>query len=433
MRNQTLTLLFVAAIFCSFWSCKEKQYADKVILGGTIYTMDEKQPVVEAVAIKGDRIIYVGGRKEAEGLVNDSTEVIDLKGATATPGFIEGHGHIMGIGYNEMKLNLATASGFDDIVEQVRQAAASAKPGEWILGEGWHQDKWARKPLSLVHGFPTHKELSEVSPNNPVFLRHASGHAAMANAKAMEIAGVGAISRESKGNVDVAGGEILRDAQGNPTGLFNERAMTLITRHIPENLDQEKALTLALEACARNGITSFHDAGATRESIALFKKFKEEGRLATRLYVMVTGFDRQLVHEYLKRGPEVDPEGRLTYGMATLPMDTVLRTAELALRANFQVCSHAIGDRANKEILDRYEAALKQTSSMGKDHRFRIEHAQHLHPDDIPRFAALKVIPAMQLSTCLQIGHGLLTGWGRNVSRKELTCGRVYSDPGQEL
>jgi hypothetical protein len=262
-----------------------------------------------------------------------------------------------------------------------------------------------------------------------VFLRHASGHAGFANAKAMQIAGVNQLAAErpnalmEKGGV--AGGEVLRDALGNPTGLFNERAMTLITQHIPDNTSEtdRQALELAIKACLRNGITSFHDAGASRENIELFHQFKKEGKLDTRLYVMITGYDRELIEEWFKRGPEIDSTGVLTirsiklncdgalgsrgawllepytdrpgfYGMATLPMDTVLQTSREGLKYGFQVCSHAIGDRANREILDRYETALKENPK--KDHRFRIEHAQHLHPLDIPRFASLGVIPAMQ-------------------------------------
>lgn len=404
--------------------CTEKDSADLVIYGGPIYTVSEGQPVVEAVAVKGDRITFAGSRKEAEALIGDSTEVVDLQGKAMYPGFIEGHGHIMGVGYNEMTLNLADAKSFDEIIERVKEAVAKAQPGEWIIGEGWHQDKWDVKPDLMIKGFPVHHKLSEVSPENPVFLVHASRHAGFANANAMQLAGVNPLAKESVQVKAGEGGEVMLDNNGNPTGLFNEAATDLIEKHIPVN-DEEKALELAMKACLRNGITSFHDAGATRQSIQLFKKFRDEGRLDSRLYVMITGFDRELVYEYLSKGPEISDDGRLTirsiklncdgalgsrgawllepysdrpdhHGMATLPMDTVLKTSRLALQKGFQVCSHAIGDRANKEILDRYEVAFNEFPDKSKDHRFRIEHAQHLHPDDIPRFAALRVIPAMQ-------------------------------------
>jgi hypothetical protein len=223
------------------------------------------------------------------------------------------------------------------------------------------------------------------------------------------------------------GGEIIRDEFGNPTGIFNERAMGLITRYIPENTraNDAEALQLALDACAEHGITSFHDAGASRSSIALFREFKEAGKLTVRLYPMLAGGDHTLLKEWLDRGPEIDPEHYLTIrsiklscdgalgsrgawllepysdrrdfsGMATTPMDTVQKVAQEALKRGFQLCCHAIGDRANREILDRYEIAFRGNPSRSGDHRFRIEHAQHLHPADIPRFGDMGVIPAMQ-------------------------------------
>ena len=409
-------------------SCGRQQPADLVINGGKIYTVSEAQPIVEAVVVNGDRIEFAGSASRAGKYIGPNTRVIDLQGKTMTPGFIEGHGHFMGVGYNELNLDLMAVKSYDELVDKVKEAVSKAQPGQWILGRGWHQDKWEKKPDSMVKGFQTHHLLSEASPDNPVFLRHASGHAALANAKAMEIAGVNPLSSEKTSQaLEQDGGEVIVDQFGNPTGIFNERAMGLITRFIPEDNAEtdEQAAELAIQACLRNGITSFHDAGAGRDNIALFQRMKKEGRLGVRLYVMVTGFDRDLVYEWMSRGPETDPWGFLTirsvklncdgalgsrgawllepytdrpdfYGMATLPMDTVLKTARAALNAGFQVCSHAIGDRANREILDRYEIAFKENPSAGQDHRFRIEHAQHIHPDDLPRFAELGVIPAMQ-------------------------------------
>lgn len=409
-----------------FYGCNTKEPATLVIRGGKIYTVNTNNDVAEAIALANDKIVFVGSAKEVEKYIGDKTKVIDLGGKTLTPGFIENHGHIMGVGYNEIELDLAGVRSFDEMIEMVKKAAATAAPGEWIVGRGWHQDKWDEKPTDMVKGFPVHKKLSDASPNNPVFLRHASGHAGFANGKAMEIAGVNQLSREKSGNEASEGGEILRDNLGNPTGLFNERAMSLIDRHIPVRTEETdaRALELAIKACQRNGITSFHDAGASRKNIELFQQFRDTGRLGTRLYVMITGGDRNLVWEWFKKGPLIDPNGLLTIrsiklncdgalgsrgawllepysdrtetkGMATISMDTVLETSRAALRYGFQVCSHAIGDRANREILDRYETAL-QESGESPDHRFRIEHAQHLHPNDIPRFNALGVIAAMQ-------------------------------------
>ena len=243
----------------------------------------------------------------------------------------------------------------------------------------------------------------------------------------MEVAGVNQLAIEKNKREGGDGGEVVRDALGNPTGLFNERAMELIEEYVPARTGEKgaSALGLAIKACQRNGITSFHDAGATREDIDLFHQFKKDGKLGVRLYAMVTGRDSDLVYEWLRKGPEIDSTTMLTIraiklncdgalgsrgawllepytdrpdfsGMATLSMDTVMKISREALKHGFQVCSHAIGDRANREILDRYEIAFKENPAQSSDHRFRIEHAQHLHPNDIPRFGKLGVIPAMQ-------------------------------------
>jgi hypothetical protein len=414
-------------LFISILSCSEKTpIADLVIFGGKIYTVTDVA-VVEAVAVINNKIIFAGSEAEVRSFVGDQTEVVDLNGRIMTPGFIEGHGHFMGVGYNELNLDLMDTKSYDEIIERVAEAVSKAEPGQWIVGRGWHQDKWDTKPGRLVKGFPLHDKLSAVSPDNPVFLRHASGHAGLANAKAMELAGVNQLSVEQKEQATEEGGEIIRDELGNPTGLFSENAQGLIGQKIPENNEamDRQAIELATQACLRNGITSFHDAGASRKIIDLYHQIKNEGHLGVRLYVMVTGWDRNLVYDWLKRGPEIDSSGWLTvrsiklncdgalgsrgawllepytdrpgfYGMPTLSMDTVLKTSREALLYGFQVCSHAIGDRANREVLDRYELALQEVADKADDHRFRIEHAQHIHPTDIPRFAALGVIPAMQ-------------------------------------
>lgn len=421
--------IFVLLLFSLLISCyRPQEQADLVISGGNIYTMNDKHRKVESIAVRGNKIIFTGRAEEARSFVGKETKVIDLQGKTMTPGFIEGHAHIMGIGYNALELDLMEVRSYEELVEMVKQEVQKAKPGQWILGRGWHQDKWDRLPGTMVKGFQTHHLLSAVSPDNPVFLRHASGHAALANARAMEIAGVNQLSKEMPGSeMSGDGGEIIRDALGNPTGIFNERAMGIISEHIPANTSDTdaRALELALKACAENGITGFHDAGASRSALALFKKFRKEGKLTVRLYSMIAGSDRHLLDEWLVNGPEIDPEHFLTvrsiklscdgalgsrgawlleaysdrpgfYGMATTPMDTVEKVAREALKNGFQLCSHAIGDRANREILNRYEAAIRDNSQDAADHRFRIEHAQHLHPADIPRFAKLGVIPAMQ-------------------------------------
>jgi predicted amidohydrolase YtcJ len=420
--------LLASAIF-AVCACQQRhESADIVFTGGTIYTVDDAQPIVEAVAVKGGKILFAGDEAKARKYVAGKTKVINLHGETMTPGFIDGHAHIMGVGYNELELDLTAVESYEELAELVREAAKKAQPGQWILGRGWHQDKWKHAPKVIVKGFQTHALLSSASPENPVFLWHASGHAAMANAKAMQIAGVNQLTIEKlsiRGSPDR--GEIIRDGFGNPTGIFTENAMNLIAKYIPENSAErdEEALHHALQACARNGITGVHDAGASRTSIKLFEKFRKENRLTVRLYVMVAGWDADLLREWLARGPQIDSSHFLTirsiklscdgalgsrgawllqpysdrpgfYGMATTRMDTVLSVARQALKHGFQLCSHAIGDRTNREVLDAYEIALKENPEKTKDHRFRIEHAQHLNPRDIPRFAQLGVIPSMQ-------------------------------------
>ncbi len=421
--KRIVSILFLAwlLIACS------KPPADLIISGGPIYTVDPSNPTAEAVAIRGDSIVFVGSKSDALELKGDQTIEIDLKGKTMTPGFIEGHGHIMGLGYNEMNLDLMFVKSYEELVEKVREAVGKLQPGQWLIGRGWHQDKWDSKPTKMIKGFQTHQLLSAVSPDNPVYLSHASGHAGFANAKAMQMAGVNQLSIEKLSADLHEGGEIIRDELGNPTGIFNERAQSLITRFIPSNNEESdaQALTLAFKACLRNGITSFQDAGTQRKYIDLFRKFKTEGKLSVRLYTMLNGSNEELMNEWYAHGPEVDPKSWLTIrsiklhcdgalgsrgawllepysdrpghvGHETLPMDIVYSTSQKALKAGFQVCSHAIGDRANKEVLDRYEKAFKENPEKAKDARFRIEHAQHIHPDDIPRFGKLGVIPAMQ-------------------------------------
>lgn len=425
--RSTRAASFIFFVSLIIFSCSEKKTpADLIIRGGTIYTVEDANPIVEAVAVIGDKIVYAGDVKNISKFEGENTRVIDLQGKTMTPGFIEGHGHFFGVGYFEIDLDLMKAKNYDEIVEMVRVAAEKAQPGQWILGRGWHQDKWDKLPENMVNGFQTHEKLSAVSPNNPVVLEHASGHAVQVNAKAMEIAGVNQLSKESLKSVSEEGGEIIRDKNGNPTGIFNELATSLIYKHMPSADDERdrQAIELATQACLRNGITSFQDAGENRRSIEFLKQAKKDGTLGVRLYIMLAGDDKPLVNEWLKKGPEIDSSNMLTirsiklycdgalgsrgawllepytdragfYGMATISMDSVLATSRQALKAGFQVCSHAIGDRANKEILDRYEIALKENPEI-KDHRFRIEHAQHIAPNDIPRFGQLGVIPAMQ-------------------------------------
>ncbi len=420
----SLTFVLLSLVACSN---PEKPSATLLVHGGPIYTVDSTQTMVEAVATSGDTILFAGSLAEAERFKTAQTQIIDLKGKTMTPGLIEGHGHFMGLGYNELNLDLMNTTSYQEIVDAVAAEVEKVAPGEWITGRGWHQSKWDVMPTDTVHGFQTHYKLSEVSPDNPVYLRHASGHAGFANSKAMEIAGLEILSKDGIDKFQVEGGEVMRDELGRPTGIFNERAMTLITQHIPETTPEKdaKAFELAVAACHRNGITGFHDAGIGKGTIQLYDEMKTADKMKVRMYAMLTGWDKDLLNEWYEKGPMVDPDNLLTvrsvklncdgalgsrgawllesytdrpghFGHETLPMEFVKETSLNGLRNGFQVCSHAIGDRANQEILDRYEDAFKELPDLKSNHRFRIEHEQHLHPDHIPRFAELGVIPAMQ-------------------------------------
>jgi predicted amidohydrolase YtcJ len=402
-----------------------KNPADQVYVNGVIYTGNASNPKTEAVAVKDGMIVAVGSRQEIESLIGKDTETIDLQGKTMTPGFIESHGHLMGIGYNKLDIDLMYVQTYDELIEKVAEAAAKAEPGEWITGRGWHQDKWLKMQDSTVQGFQTHEALSAVTPDNPVYLAHASGHASFVNKKAMEMAGINPLRSENP-QQEVEGGEVVRDELGNPTGILVERASGLVSKLIPKDTPErmEKALELALKELAEKGITSFHDAGSGQDFIDMVEKFRAEGKLTSRMYIMLTGRQPELLEEWYKKGPLIDPAHMVTVrsiklncdgalgpwgawlledysdklgqrGHETLPMSIVTQVSEKALATGFQVCAHAIGDRANREVLDRYEAVFAKFPDI-KDHRFRIEHAQHLHVDDISRFGEMGVIAAIQ-------------------------------------
>ncbi|MEH6619111.1 amidohydrolase [Maribacter arcticus] len=427
LSNSIFWSLAMSLIMITACSGPKKEAATLLIYGGPIYTVDSVQTIVEAVVTKDSIILFAGNLEEAEKYKNEQTQVIDLKGKTMTPGLIEGHGHFMGLGNAELEIDLLNTTSYQEIIDIVAEAVKKVEPGEWIIGGGWHQSKWDSLPVDAVNGFQTHDLLSAVTPNNPVYLSHASGHAGFANAKAMEIAGLQILSKEGIDKFEIEGGEVMRDKTGRLTGIFNERAQRLIYQHIPQDSPEKKAkaFDLAVKACHRNGITSFHDAGIGSQTLKFFENAKAANKMNVRIYAMLRGGDKDLLNEWYKKGPFIDPDNRLTirsiklscdgalgsrgawllepytdrpghFGHETLPMEMVQETALNGLRNGFQVCSHAIGDRANKEILDRYEAAFVELPNLKTDHRFRIEHAQHLHPDDIPRFAELGVIPAMQ-------------------------------------
>ncbi len=404
--------------------------ADLILQNGRVVTVDSDLPAAEAVAISGDRILAVGTTAEMQQYAGSATRTIDLDGRLVVPGFIEGHGHFMSLGESKMILDLTTAESWDDIVAMVGAAAAEAQPGEWIAGRGWHQEKWSSVPEGAVEGNPVHHSLSAVSPENPVILSHASGHATFVNGLALELAGV------TGSTVPPEGGEIVLDADGNPTGLLRETAGRLVGRVRSETQAEQpeedraaarrRMVQLAGEEALANGVTSFHDAGSSFATIDLFREMADDGELPIRLYVMVRGESNERMDQMLPdyrlegyannfltvRSIKRQIDGALgahgawllepyedlprSAGLNLESLEGLEEIAEIAVRHGYQLNTHAIGDRANREVLDIYERVFAEAGVDGRDLRWRIEHAQHLSPEDIERFAELGVIAAVQ-------------------------------------
>jgi predicted amidohydrolase YtcJ len=415
------------ASLCLFWlGCAGAgtESADMVLHNGKVVTVDESIPDGQAVAIRDGRILAVGSDAEIEAYIGSGTEVIDLEGQLAIPGFIDSHVHFSGIGLNQLQVNLMDVANWDEAVERVAAAVAEAEPGELIAGRGWHQEKWDRLPEPNVEGLPFHHTLSAVSPENPVILRYASGHATYANALAMEMSGI------DSSTPDPQGGEIVRDAQGNPIGVFREYAGRLLAPAQADAapVDPKEIMLLAVAEVLSKGITSVHDAGVGWETIDLYKEMVDAGELGMRMNAMIRlpnedlreNFPRYKTDNYGDHflrvatikisidgalGPHgawlLEPYEDLpsSSGLNTAPVPNVEGAAEVATELGLQLAVHAIGDRANQESLNIMEAAFN-ASGETLDRRWRIEHSQHLHPNDIPRFAELGVIPSMQGIHC---------------------------------
>jgi len=404
------------------------EIATRILTGGTVITVDENQPEAEAVAIKDGRILAVGGAGEIAELAGPDTDVIDLDGRVVIPGFIEGHGHFLGLGQALMILDLQPTRSFDDIVALVAQAVEQAEPGDWILGRGWHQERWGEPEGEVFDGVPSHHALSEVSPDNPVLLTHASGHASFANQAALTMAGI------NTDTTDPEGGTIIRDADGEATGFLRQAAQNLVRKALADSeaslndADRqarfERQVELAGQEALRHGITTFHDQGTNFADIDRLKALAEAGRLPVRLHVAVRHETNQALRERvadyrlidhgdgfltvraLKRNIDgalgthgawlLDPYADKpdTSGLPQTSLENLRETAEIALEHGFQLNTHAIGDRGNREVLDIYEDLLG--SRPDEDLRWRVEHAQTLHPNEVPRFAELGVIASMQ-------------------------------------
>ena len=409
MRLSALLSLVVAASL----SAQSSPRADLIVTNARIYTVDDTRPVVTAIAVRDGRVQFAGSAREAMALRGPSTRVVDAAGRTIIPGMVDAHAHLLGMGQGLRTVNLVGAKSYDEVIARVVNAAKGQPDGKWLIGRGWDQNLWADTR------FPTHDALSRALPNNPVWLTRVDGHAALANAAAMRAAGVTATT------TDPSGGRIERTATGEPTGVFVDNAKSLVARAIPAPSREEdrSALRAAIAESHRWGLVGVHDAGESRATIDLMEDMARSGELPFRLYVMIADDSAALVH-YMQIGPRSglydnhlwvraiklyadgalgsrgaallepysdDPNNR---GLLLTAPAHIQEVASRALRAGFQVNTHAIGDRGNRVVLDAYQKALEANPTA--DHRFRVEHAQILNHDDIPRFAELGVIPSMQ-------------------------------------
>ncbi len=453
-----LSAVLLAAAAC----VPRPEPADLVLVNGKIVTLDAAVPEASWLAVRGGRIAALGADlNDYKRYVGDTTEIVDLGGMLAIPGIIESHGHFTSLGSSKMVLDLTKARSWDDIVAMVAEAAKSAKPGEWILGRGWHQDKWDRVPEPNVNGLPLHDALSRVTPDNPVLLTHASGHSSLANAKAMDL------SKITKSTTNPAGGEIIRDAKGKAIGAFLETAQSLVRyqagHYTPEEAQarMRKQIELASQECLARGVTTFHDAGASFATVDLYKKMAEEGALPVRLYVMLSAGNRALAEKGLAYRMIGAVDNHLTVrsikrlidgalgahgawllepyadlpastGLNTEPVEVLRETAKFAIENGFQVGVHAIGDRANREILDIYEEAFKAHPDK-TDLRWRVEHAQHLSLADIPRFGRLGVLAAMQGIHCTSDAPWVYKRLGEKRAEEGAYVWRKLMDAGARI
>ncbi len=428
--------LLLALILDLVGCARAPEPADLVLLGGKIVTLDPSRPEATALAARAGSIVAVGSDEQIQALVGPETEVVRLDGMLAVPGLIESHGHLLNLGVLRMNVDLKTTRSWEEVVERVREAAGSAKPGAWIFGRGWHQEKWEQQPARTVEGYPTQDSLDGVAPANPVVLKHASGHAVIANAAALRAGGI------DEGTADPPGGRIVRDAAGRATGVLIENAAELVTRAMdearakrdPAEIDAEtvRAVELAQDECLSKGITTFEDAGSTFATIDQLLKMAEDGQLRMRLWVMVRednallkarlpayrivglgndfltvrAIKRQMDGALGSRGAwllEPYSDQPSTSGLNTDPVADIEETARIAIENDFQLCIHAIGDRANRETLDLYERTFRAHPDR-KNLRWRVEHAQHLSPSDVPRFETLGVVASIQGIHCVSDG-----------------------------
>ena len=415
MRPSLLTSALAALVCTSSSATAQSATAELIVHNARIYTVDRMHPVARAMAVRGGRIVFVGAERGAMALHGGGTRVVDLQGKTVIPGMVDAHAHLAGLGTSLRIVSLVGTRSVDDVIARVAARAKEVPRGSWILGRGWDQNDWPDTR------FPTHEALSRALPDHPVYLTRVDGHAAFVNEAALRAASIEADTP------DPDGGRILRGANGAATGVLVDRAQLIVNRVIPPPSRQEQRASIlaAVREANRWGLTGIHDAGVARATIDLYEELAKAGEYTLRNYVMVANDSADIGH-YLARGPQsglydghlwirsikVVADGALgsrgaallepysddagNSGLEVTPAQRIRAIAIQALRRGFQVNTHAIGDRANRTALDAYAAALAEVPVA--DHRFRVEHAQILHHEDIPRFSELGVIPSMQAS-----------------------------------
>jgi len=457
--------ILIAVLF--FLACKENKVtvpnADLMLYNAFVYPVTGDPIDNGAVIISKGKIVAIGKsdaiQKEWKGMVLES---IDCHGQFLMPGFIEGHGHFSSMGFNLINVDLMATQSWRDIIDSIAYRVSKAKPGEWISGRGWHQEKWKVAVDRNVNGYPYHDELSKISPNNPVMLGHASGHALMANEAAMKLAGI------SKETPDPVGGHIVRDKTGIALGVFEERGMDLIQNTYQQQADQWpekekkefwlKAISKSQAECLKHGITSFEDAGATLKEINYYNDLAKRDSLDVRLWVMVRHeydtlkgymdnfpiirsgqdmFTCNAIKTYIDGAlgsfgawllePYADKPGFT--GQNTTSLSDIRNTTKLAIEHDMQMCVHAIGDRGNREVLNIYEEVMKEHPDK-KDLRWRIEHAQHIDPADMPRFKQLGVIASMQGIHCTSDAPFVVKRLGEERARAGAYAWRSLLDAG---
>ncbi|MEO0779196.1 MAG: amidohydrolase [Bacteroidota bacterium] len=447
------------------WSCESSDPISLIITNGNIATVAPQPIPAEAIAISEGRIVALGTNEEMLARKGPETKLIDARGKFVMPGFIEGHGHFSMLGESMINLNFLNTDSWEEILAMVAEKVQDLPPGVWIEGRGWHQEKWDSLPNRQWEGYPFHDELSALTPDNPVLLKHASGHSSFANARAMQAAGI------SSETPDPTGGAIVRDNTGRPIGVFEERAQDAIYRALrdyeaqkdPAALHQDwlRAIELAQQECLQKGITTFQDAGSKFYEIENYQHLAEQAQLRLRLWVMVRHsyeemkdqLDRFPIldvgnHFFSCRAIKTEVDGALGsfgawllrpyadkvhfVGQNTTEISEVERIAGLAQARNMQLCIHAIGDRANREVLDIIQTKVDQ-KTIPEDHRWRIEHAQHLHPRDIPRFNELGVIASMQGVHCTSDAPFVVDRLGVERAAKGAYAWRSLLDSGAQI